>query len=164
MCGYIGPLRHDRLRRFYGPLVRWTMRESAFRRALLAQVAQDRPRRVLDLGCGTGTFTIALARALPGAIVVGLDANPEALHVAGAKARRVLAVGGSLHVADQGRPSSAPMRLLFLAVQLLEGFETTRDSVAGALPGLARSAGFSAVQETASFATPVGTMRLLRAT
>jgi len=49
------------------------------------------------------------------------------------------------------------------ALVLLDGFETTRESVAGALPGLPRAAGFEGVEETAKFDTPLGTMRLMRA-
>jgi SAM-dependent methyltransferase len=80
-----------------------------------------------------------------------------------AETRRVLKPGGELHVADWGKPSNALMRALFLGVQLLDGFETTRDSVAGALPGLLRAAGYEGVEETAKFDTPLGTMRLIRA-
>lgn len=80
-----------------------------------------------------------------------------------AETRRVLKPGGELHVADWGKPSNALMRALFLGVQLLDGFETTRDSVAGALPGLLRAAGFERVEETAKFDTPLGTMRLMKA-
>lgn len=76
---------------------------------------------------------------------------------------RVLAPGGSLHVADWGRPSNALLRTMFLTVQLLDGFETTRDSVTGAMPELLRTAGFNRVEETAKFDTPLGTMRLFRA-
>lgn len=80
-----------------------------------------------------------------------------------AEARRVLKPGGELHVADWGKPSNPLRRALFLVVQLLDGFETTRDSVTGTLPALLRAAGFEGVEETASFDTPLGTMRLMRA-
>jgi len=208
---YIPPLRYKLLTRFYDPLVRWTTREVTFKRALLAQVVANRPRHVLDLGCGTGTLTIAIAKALPDAAVSGLDADAEALAIAahkgrsagvslglhqgfstgmpfgdaqfdcvvsslffhhltrGAKigtlreVRRVLALEGSLHIADWGKPSNALMRTLFFAVQLLDGFETTRDSVTGALPELMHAVGCHRVEETTKFDTPLGTMRLFRA-
>lgn len=77
--------------------------------------------------------------------------------------KRVLKAGGELHIADWGKPSNALMRVLFLGVQLLDGFETTRDSVAGTLPGFLQDAGYEGLDETATFDTPLGTMRLLRA-
>src|ERR1035437_3957044 len=39
-----------------------------------------RPRKVLELGCGTGRITLPLARI--GFDVVGLDSQPEMLHKA----------------------------------------------------------------------------------
>lgn len=44
---------------------------------LLTRVAADRPREVVDLGCGPGQLTVHLARRWPGATVVGLDSSPE---------------------------------------------------------------------------------------
>ena len=55
------------------------------------------------------------------------------------------------------------MRAVFFMVQLLDGFETTQDSVIGVLPELLRAAGYDRVEDTAKFDTPLGTMRLLRA-
>ncbi len=46
--------------------------------------ADLRPRRVLDVGCGSGRFCVALAR--DGATVVGLDFAPEMLALAREKA------------------------------------------------------------------------------
>ncbi len=44
---------------------------------LLARVAADRPRLVVDLGCGPGTLTATLAQRWPDATVVGVDSSPE---------------------------------------------------------------------------------------
>ncbi len=163
--------------------------------------------RLLDLGCGTGTLTIALAASAPGAILVGLDADEEALDIARRKAaaaqtavffnrgyaqqmpfargafdvvvsslffhhlrrdakRAVLAEvhavmdsAGRLFIADWGKPVGPASRALFLLVQVLDGFETTRDSVDGALPQLIRDAGFDSVREEGFVMTPVGVMR-----
>lgn len=76
---------------------------------------------------------------------------------------RVLKPGGELHVADWGRPANPLMRGLFLAVQCLDGFETTRDNVAGRLIGLFEGAGFSSVRECGTFSTILGTIALYRA-
>jgi SAM-dependent methyltransferase len=76
---------------------------------------------------------------------------------------RVLAPGGELNVADWGRPGNVLMRTLFLAVQCLDGFETTRDNAAGRLIALFEEAGFSDVRECRTFSTMLGTIALYRA-
>ena len=77
---------------------------------------------------------------------------------------RVIKPGGELHVADWGRPTNPAMRGLFFAVQLLDGFENTRDNVEGKLVPLFEQAGFVDVLATASFDTVLGTMVLYRGT
>ena len=77
---------------------------------------------------------------------------------------RVIKPGGELHVADWGRPTGPVMRGLFFAVQLLDGFENTRDNVAGHLVSLFQRAGFVDVHATVSIDTALGTMVLYRGT
>jgi ubiquinone/menaquinone biosynthesis C-methylase UbiE len=76
---------------------------------------------------------------------------------------RVLKPGGELHVADWGRASNVVMRGLFLLVQALDGFETTRDNVAGRLVGLFEHGGFVEVAQRRAFATMFGTLALYSA-
>lgn len=66
-------------------------------------------------------------------------------------------------MADWGRPENVLMRTLFLAVQCLDGFENTRDNVAGRLIPLFEEAGFSEVGECRTFSTMLGTIALYRA-
>lgn len=79
------------------------------------------------------------------------------------EALRVLAPGGELHVADWGQAANPLMRVAYLGIQLLDGFATTTDNVAGRLPVFMRDAGFVDVQETRRFSTLLGTMSLYRA-
>jgi trans-aconitate 2-methyltransferase len=44
---------------------------------LVAQVGAEKPRAVVDLGCGPGDLTATLAERWPGARVTGLDSSPE---------------------------------------------------------------------------------------
>lgn len=90
----------------YDPLLRWVMREEAFKRRLIGQASIAAGQRVLDLGCGTGTLTIMIKRAHPQAEVVGLDPDPEILERARRKARR----SGLALAFDQGFASSLPYR------------------------------------------------------
>lgn len=76
---------------------------------------------------------------------------------------RVLRPSGELHVADWGRAGGLASRTAFLAIQLLDGFDTTSDNVAGLLPVLFGSAGFRQVEETRRIPTVFGIVSLYRA-
>jgi release factor glutamine methyltransferase len=57
---------------------------------LLVELALElRPRRVLDIGTGSGAIALAIADELPGCLVVATDTSPAALDVARANARRL---------------------------------------------------------------------------
>lgn len=79
-----------------------------------------------------------------------------------AEVARVLKPDGEFHVADWGLPANRLMKLTSRFIQLLDGFETTADSFAGRLPILLTEAGFENVEETRSFNTLFGTIRLHR--
>jgi len=81
-----------------------------------------------------------------------------------AEVLRILKSGGELHISDWGRPSNLLMRGLFLFVQLLDGFTTTRDSVEGRLPQLIEETGVRLFREITYFNTILGTLRQFRAT
>ena len=84
-------------------------------------------------------------------------------HAALKEALRVLKPRGRLHVADWGRAANPVMRLAFHGIQLLDGYVTTADNVAGRLPQLIAEAGFAGVEETTRYATLFGTLSLYRA-
>ena len=46
---------------------------------LVSRISVEQPRRVVDLGCGTGALTATLAARWPEAEVAGLDSSPEML-------------------------------------------------------------------------------------
>lgn len=75
----------------------------------------------------------------------------------------VLKPGAELHIADWGKAANPLMRVLFLIVQMLDGFATTTDNVAGRLPEFLRASGFKEVEETQRFSTVLGTLALYRA-
>jgi SAM-dependent methyltransferase len=85
---YIPALHYAWLTLLYDPVIAWTTREATFKRALLAQARIQPGQRVLDLGCGTATLTIALKQTFPDTLVVGLDGDAAILDQAKAKARR----------------------------------------------------------------------------
>jgi len=77
---------------------------------------------------------------------------------------RVLKPGAELHVADWGQARNLCMRVLFLTVQLLDGFENTRDHVTGRLIHLFEKSGFVDVSQQSYYNTIYGTIALYRAT
>jgi SAM-dependent methyltransferase len=195
----------------YDAVIAATMRESTFRRALLAQAAIADGHRVLDLGSGSGTLAILIGREVPGARVEGLDADaamvdtarrkaalagssavfhhgdatrlpfadatfnrvvsslffhhlsPEGKRQAAAEIARVLRPGGELHAADWGPAPNPVMRALFLLVQLLDGFENTRENVEGRLPGIFAAAGLGDVAARSTIPSAFGVLALLQA-
>lgn len=76
---------------------------------------------------------------------------------------RVVRPGGRLLIADWGRALGSWTRAGFLLVRLLDGFDSTRESVSGALPGLIADAGFGQPQEHEPVVTPLGVIRLWQA-
>ena len=211
MTDYTPPVRYRFLTRFYDTNMRLTTRASAVKDELVRLANLHNGEHALDLGCGTGTLSIALAMAYQDALVTGLDADLEALALAHKKARtqgvlvnlehglaqhlpfeassfdvvvsslffhqldragkrrallealRVTKPGGRLLIADWGRPKGVVSRLLFLPLQIRDGFATTRDNVAGRLPDLIREAGFDNVHEVRAISMAFGVIRIVEA-
>lgn len=70
----------------YDRLLALLTREATWRAKLLEALAPKPGERILDVGCGTGSFAILIKQAEPGAQIVGLDPDPEARRIAVAKA------------------------------------------------------------------------------
>ena len=76
---------------------------------------------------------------------------------------RVLKPGGTLHVADWGKPSDPLMAALFLQVRAFDGFAVTADNVRGALPALFEQAGLEDARQRRTLRTALGTLALYSA-
>jgi ubiquinone/menaquinone biosynthesis C-methylase UbiE len=208
---YVPAARWRVFTRVYDPVLGLTMRERRFRAAMRERVERSLPSAgtALDVGCGTGTFAIALASSRPDARVIGVDGDAEILARARAKpgadaveweeglagdlplpdasadvvtmslvlhhllpaqkrealaeAKRVLRPGGSLYIADWGRPHDPLMSATFFVSQAIDGFERTADHRAGRLPAFLSEAGFGKVERYDRLRTPFGSLDLLAA-
>lgn len=72
----------------YDPITQYVLppHETLVRQSLI-QAIHCQPRRILDLGCGTGSTTLMLKQAFPQAEVIGLDLSPYMLVMAEYKAK-----------------------------------------------------------------------------
>lgn len=72
----------------YDPITQYALppNETWVRQELINRI-QGTPRRILDLGCGTGSTTLLLKQAFPQAEVIGLDLSPYMLVMAERKAK-----------------------------------------------------------------------------
>jgi ubiquinone/menaquinone biosynthesis C-methylase UbiE len=84
---YVPAARWRVFTRIYDPILALTMREKRFRAEMLRRVGADLPEggTLVDVGCGTGTFALALKERRPDAHVVGVDGDEEILAMAQAK-------------------------------------------------------------------------------
>lgn len=85
---YIPAARWRIFSRLYDPILALTMREKRFRGQMMECVEADLPSggTAVDVGCGTGTFALALAARRADAQVIGIDGDAEILGLAQAKA------------------------------------------------------------------------------
>src|SRR6476469_2797410 len=73
----------------YDPITQYVLppHETVVRQGLIDAV-RVKPRRIIDLGCGTGSTTLMLKQAFPEAEVIGLDLSPYMLVMAEYKAKK----------------------------------------------------------------------------
>ena len=90
-----------------------------------------------------------------------LDADGK--RAALAEAHRVLRAGGSLHIADWGRPQDPLMRAGLFTLAVFDGFDGIRDHAAGRLPRFVEGAGFGPVRRHDRMRTAWGSLELLSA-
>lgn len=107
---------YEDLARRYRGRTRFARRRIANVRSLLPAL---RSKRVIDLGCGMGTFTIEAARE--GAVAVGIDPAPEAVAAARRVASAERVAGAHFVRADAVRlPLASSSAQVILAADLTE--------------------------------------------
>jgi len=72
----------------YDPLLALLTGERQWRGRIIASLDLKRGDRVVDVGCGTGTLAIMAKQAEPGAEIIGVDPDPNALALGRKKAAR----------------------------------------------------------------------------
>jgi SAM-dependent methyltransferase len=102
--GYLPAAGSDWLLWLYDPLLSISGATREYKR-LIEQAGIGPEHRVLDVGCGTGTLAIWLARERPQAEIVGVDPEPSAL----ARARRKAEHAGVRVEFKQGYAQSLPV-------------------------------------------------------
>lgn len=116
---------------------------------LVARIAADAPRHVVDLGCGTGNLTAALAQRWPAARVEGIDSSAEMIARSAEHAtdRLTFAVAD---IADWQPASDVDVIVSNAALQWLPGHRSMIARWAAALP----VGGWIALQVPGNFDSP----------
>ncbi|KTE16847.1 class I SAM-dependent methyltransferase [Sphingopyxis sp. H115] len=71
----------------YDAAIALMTREKRWRSDLLRLTAPQPDERIVDIGCGTGTFAIALKQAAAGSVILAVDPDPAVLDIAREKAK-----------------------------------------------------------------------------
>ena len=87
----------------YDPLTKLLGGDRA-RQVLIEEARLEPGRRILDVGCGTGTLLLQIRRSFPSVETVGIDPDPKAL----ARARRKAERQGTAVQLDQGFADALP--------------------------------------------------------
>jgi trans-aconitate 2-methyltransferase len=115
---------------------------------LLARVGATSPRYVLDLGCGPGHLTTALAKRWPEAEILGVDSSEEMIEAARAELARSGDGAGSVRfeVADlrDFKPARSPDVIIANAV--LHWIPDHRDALLPEWVGMLAPGGWLAIQ------------------
>ena len=115
---------------------------------LLSRVPERPYREIVDLGCGAGELTVAIAQRFPEAHVVGLDSSPQML----AESEKFVRPANLEFVLGDVNDYETPADLVFsnATLQWVEGHE----SLFPRLASLTREGGVFATQMPSSFEQP----------
>ncbi|MEU5690557.1 trans-aconitate 2-methyltransferase [Actinosynnema sp. NPDC020468] len=113
---------------------------------LVARVGAERPRRVVDLGCGPGNLTTSLAARWPDAVVEALDSSPEMVEAARGR-------GLDAEVADVATWTPAPDTDVVVTNAVLQWVPGHEDLLRGWVRALPSGA-WLAMQVPGNFAGP----------
>jgi trans-aconitate 2-methyltransferase len=124
---------------------------------LLSRVGADKPGFVVDMGCGPGNLTAALAERWPSATVVGVDSSSEMIEAAQARVKPADAPGLSFMRDDvrHWKPQALPDVIVCNAV--LQWVPEHRELLADWAGWLA-DGGWLAVQVPGNFEQPSHTL------
>src|SRR5436305_1907304 len=101
---FIPALRFHALTPLFDLVAAALARDGSLKSQVVERASIQPGERILDVGCGTGTLAIAAARAAPGVMVRGLDADPAIL----ARARDKAAASGTEIEFDEALSTSLP--------------------------------------------------------
>ncbi len=116
---------------------------------LIAQVAADAPRHVVDLSCGAGNLTAMLARRWPSARVEGIDSSPEMIARSAEHASERL-IFAAADIADWQPADDVDLIVSNAALQWVPGHRSMIARWAAALP----AGGWLALQVPGNFDQP----------
>lgn len=90
-CGIEGGYLNPEAVASYDPITQYLTppNENWVRQAVIDGIQVNQPRRIIDLGCGTGSTTLMLKQTFPEAEVIGLDLSPMMLVRASYKAENM---------------------------------------------------------------------------
>lgn len=80
--GFVPALKYHWLTQFYGFFIRFFLKEGMIRQAFLSPMKCTPDDKILDMGCGTGTFCGMIKEAFPEIELVGADVDPAILTIA----------------------------------------------------------------------------------
>ena len=85
---FIPALRYDWLTKIYDPIVRYTMPEEKFKKALITQANIKGNDYVLDFGCGSLTLSLMTKQTHPSARIHAVDVDDKILKIASDKQKQ----------------------------------------------------------------------------